>query len=111
MLQMFVLALSLYNTWNRGVFLLCKITNLLIYSFEIYQAQTFNQYEEASDYKLVFKKHTATFTDAYHAVYEGQQYTLHFECGTNTGYITISGFSEVIPDGSQLCNTEWLQVS
>ena len=33
MLQMFVLALSLYNTWNRGVFLLCKITNLLIYSF------------------------------------------------------------------------------
>lgn len=81
------------------------------FDFEIYQAQTFNQYEEASDYKLVFKKHTATFTDAYHAVYEGQQYTLHFECGTNTGYITISGFSEVIPDGSQLCNTEWLQVS
>lgn len=34
MLQMFVLALSLYNTWNRGVFLLCKITNLLIYSFD-----------------------------------------------------------------------------
>ena len=31
---MFVLALSLYNTWNRGVFLLCKITNLLIYSIE-----------------------------------------------------------------------------
>ena len=25
--------ISLYNTWNRGVFLLCKITNLLIYSF------------------------------------------------------------------------------
>ncbi len=35
MLQMFVLALSLYNTWNRGVFLLCKITNLLIYSKQI----------------------------------------------------------------------------
>ena len=35
MLQMFVLALSLYNTWNRGVFLLCKITNLLIYSIEL----------------------------------------------------------------------------
>ena len=34
MLQMFVLALSLYNTWNRGVFLLCKITNLLIYSIK-----------------------------------------------------------------------------
>ena len=34
MLQMFVLALSLYNTWNRGVFLLCKITNLLIYSYK-----------------------------------------------------------------------------
>ena len=30
---MFVLALSLYNTWNRGVFLLCKITNLLIYRY------------------------------------------------------------------------------
>lgn len=81
------------------------------FDFEIYQAQTINEYQEASDYKLVFKKHTATFTDAYHAVYEGQQYTLHFECGTNTGYITISGFNEVIPDGSQLCNTEWLQVS
>ena len=35
MLQMFVLALSLYNTRNRGVFLLCKITNLLIYSLII----------------------------------------------------------------------------
>ena len=33
---MFVLALSLYNTWDRGVFLLCKITNLLIYSEEKY---------------------------------------------------------------------------
>ena len=32
---MFVLALSLYNTWNRGVFLLCKITNLLIYRYII----------------------------------------------------------------------------
>ena len=32
---MFVLALSLYNTWNRGVFLLCKITNLLIYSKKV----------------------------------------------------------------------------
>ena len=32
---MFVLALSLYNTWNRGVFLLCKITNLLIYSTQL----------------------------------------------------------------------------
>ena len=31
---MFVLALSLYNTWNRGVFLLCKITNLLIYRYK-----------------------------------------------------------------------------
>ena len=35
MLQMFVLALSLYNTWNRGVFLLCKITNLLIYRSQL----------------------------------------------------------------------------
>ena len=32
---MFVLALSLYNTWNRGVFLLCKITNLLIYRLQL----------------------------------------------------------------------------
>ena len=32
MLKMFVLSLSLYNIRNRGVFLLCKITNLLIYS-------------------------------------------------------------------------------
>ncbi len=81
------------------------------FDFEIYQAQTFDTYGEASDYKLVFMKNTAVFTDAYHAVFEGKQYTLHFECGTNTGYITVSGFSEVIPDGSQLCNTEWLHVS
>ena len=40
MLQMFVLALSLYNTWNRGVFLLCKITNLLIYSIGIRKQET-----------------------------------------------------------------------
>lgn len=81
------------------------------FDFEIYQAQTISEYGEASDYKLVFQHHTAVFTDAYHAVFEGQQYTLHFECGTNTGYITISGFNEIIPDGSELCNTEWLQVS
>ena len=42
MLQMFVLALSLYNTWNRGVFLLCKITNLLIYSCENYDIIAIN---------------------------------------------------------------------
>lgn len=81
------------------------------FDFEIYQAQSFNEYGEASDYKLVFQHHTAVFEDSYHAVYEGQNYTLHFECGTNTGYITISGFNEVIPDGSTLSNTEWLGVS
>ena len=42
MLQMFVLALSLYNTWNRGVFLLCKITNLLIYRYINKQQVHFN---------------------------------------------------------------------
>ena len=31
---MFVLSLSLYNIRNRGVFLLCKITNLLIHSYK-----------------------------------------------------------------------------
>ena len=45
MLQMFVLALSLYNTWNRGVFLLCKITNLLIYS-------KYSQLINSSSYKV-----------------------------------------------------------
>ena len=35
MLKMFVWSLSLYNIRNRGVFLLCKITNLLIYSIEV----------------------------------------------------------------------------
>ena len=46
MLQMFVLALSLYNTWNRGVFLLCKITNLLIYS-----SKNFNVYVVGEKHK------------------------------------------------------------
>lgn len=81
------------------------------FDFEIYEAQSFNSYGEASDYKLVFKKNTAVFTDAYHAVFEGKQYTLYFECGTNTGYITVSGFDEVIPDGSELYNNAYLQVS
>ena len=47
---MFVLALSLYNTWNRGVFLLCKITNLLIYSQElIVVLLTFDTDEKGGD--------------------------------------------------------------
>ena len=49
---MFVLALSLYNTWNRGVFLLCKITNLLIYRLNIkepYQAGDYLYYFGGTD--------------------------------------------------------------
>ena len=49
MLQMFVLALSLYNTWNRGVFLLCKITNLLIYSTKSDSGAADDTAEEATD--------------------------------------------------------------
>ena len=69
MLQMFVLALSLYNTWNRGVFLLCKITNLLIYSLlkeEIEQARKTTDFsfthclerlyeDKRSEYELVYR--------------------------------------------------------
>ena len=63
MLQMFVLALSLYNTWNRGVFLLCKITNLLIYSNKKEKTVTLyfgkedgngNRYVMLSDSKIVY---------------------------------------------------------
>ena len=36
---MFVWSLSLYNIRNRGVFLLCKITNLLIYSYNTYKGK------------------------------------------------------------------------
>ena len=82
------------------------------FDFEIYQAQTISEDGGASDYKLVFNHHTAVFTDAFHAVYEGENYTLKFLCGREAGYLTlISGFSEVIPDGSELYNTEWLGVS
>ena len=49
---MFVLALSLYNTWNRGVFLLCKITNLLIYSLENKRKAEINAYKVG--FKLLF---------------------------------------------------------
>ena len=49
MLQMFVLALSLYNTWNRGVFLLCKITNLLIYSLVPYVIEQTSRGERSYD--------------------------------------------------------------
>ncbi len=45
---MFVLALSLYNTWNRGVFLLCKITNLLIYRKKTDSAAELSNYEMAN---------------------------------------------------------------
>lgn len=60
---MFVLALSLYNTWNRGVFLLCKITNLLIYSNKKEKTVTLyfgkedgngNRYVMLSDSKIVY---------------------------------------------------------
>ncbi|MFR4458088.1 DUF4340 domain-containing protein [Mediterraneibacter gnavus] len=63
MLQMFVLALSLYNTRNRGVFLLCKITNLLIYSNKKEKTVTLyfgkedgngNRYVMLSDSKIVY---------------------------------------------------------
>ena len=46
MLQMFVLALSLYNTWNRGVFLLCKITNLLIYRKDILRSSILGAFQK-----------------------------------------------------------------
>ena len=49
---MFVLALSLYNTWNRGVFLLCKITNLLIYSKEL----NVSKHTIQLSYKILRKK-------------------------------------------------------
>lgn len=81
------------------------------FDFKIYQAQSVDADGWTSDFQLVFKQHTAIFTDAYHAVYEGKQYTLYFECGSNLGYMTISGFSEVIPDGSELYNNEYLGVS
>jgi len=60
---MFVLALSLYNTRNRGVFLLCKITNLLIYSNKKEKTVTLyfgkedgngNRYVMLSDSKIVY---------------------------------------------------------
>ena len=61
MLQMFVLALSLYNTWNRGVFLLCKITNLLIYRKEIiYQTQ-----KSVDEDELTFKQSIAKSKECY----------------------------------------------
>ena len=55
---MFVLALSLYNTWNRGVFLLCKITNLLIYSkkkkeYGVFLSIDASEMKKLYDYKEV----------------------------------------------------------
>ena len=52
---MFVLALSLYNTWNRGVFLLCKITNLLIYSYkEFGRGDNKNGCQKQKDVSIMF---------------------------------------------------------
>ena len=67
MLQMFVLALSLYNTWNRGVFLLCKITNLLIYRYKLNKGKnnTANPKTYTSEDEIKFKKPTRS---GYHFV-------------------------------------------
>ena len=46
MLKMFVLSLSLYNIRNQGVFLLCKITNLLIYSLEESDTDEIKKYKD-----------------------------------------------------------------
>ena len=55
MLKMFVSSLSLYNIRNRGVFLLCKITNLLIYRFVyILSQQQENFLHELAKNKIEF---------------------------------------------------------
>ena len=55
---MFVLALSLYNTWNRGVFLLCKITNLLIYSILFKTGLRISEFCGLTISDIDFKEHT-----------------------------------------------------
>ena len=69
---MFVLALSLYNTWNRGVFLLCKITNLLIYS-KIFDKTIFRKKNEKpqhiNDVRLGVSPHIKKCTE-----YAGREY-------------------------------------
>ena len=64
MLQMFVLALSLYNTWNRGVFLLCKITNLLIYSIGNNDTDLYSYFKEHGELPDIMTVRRFSGTDA-----------------------------------------------
>lgn len=91
-----------------------EVLNTTDYSFDfkIYQAKSVEKDGTMSNHQLVFKQHTAVFTGPYRAVYEGKNYTLVFETNPDPGYLTlVNGFSEVIPDGTKMMNTDYLQVS
>lgn len=85
-------------------------TSANTFDFKIYQAKTKHSDGGTSDFQLVFKLHTAVFTDDFNAVYEGKEYTLYFDC-SRAGYLNISGFNEVIPDGAEVYNNAYLGVS
>lgn len=66
---------------------------------------------EEEECSVVFRPHTAVYTDTYTAVYYGQEYTLTFRW-QELGYMTVEGFEERIPSGSSpLYNNAYLGVS
>lgn len=84
-----------------------EISNVTPTSFDF---EIFGRNAQGENFRTVFRHHTATYIDANTAVYNGEQYTLTFQC-YDPGYVTISGFSEWIPDGSTLYNNDYLGVS
>lgn len=86
-----------------------KISNVTSTSFDF---EIFGRDSETpgDSYRTVFKYNKATYIDGNTAVFKGKQYTLTFQC-YDPGYVTISGFSEWIPDGSTLYNNVYLGVS
>ena len=85
---MFVLALSLYNTWNRGVFLLCKITNLLIYSILLNDIQKLDKIQHK--HSLVAIQFPDTSAEKKYLVY----YDERWDCKLFLNYKTVDRADE-----------------
>ena len=71
------------------------------FKFKIYKGES-----------LIFKEHTATFEsqDASIAVYQGQEYTLTFDC-SQYATIVLSGFNEATTIGNTFWNSKLLHSS
>lgn len=75
------------------------------FDFEIY-----GRYDENDEFCILFKRDNAKYTSSNTAEYQGEEGNLEFQW-ENQGYLSITGFSQWIPEDNILCNTEYVGVS